>query len=155
MEDDPTPEQIATFREVSGEISSRIRSLEAQLAGMDGRLTQLPNLRELHEQLTQVEIATLIGEHAALGDDEGLRDLVKSLVQTAHIVERLPYRRPRWFRVAVAWRPDVLLLLEAGLLRLDPPAPTPQRPDQRTMNREYMRRHRARKRAAALEGQSD
>jgi hypothetical protein len=147
MEDDPTPEQLATFREVSGEISGRIRAIEAQLAGVDTRAAQLPNLRELHHKLTQTEIPALVDALAAGGDDEGLRDLVKSLVHKAQIVERIPYRNPRWFRAGVTWQQDILLLLEHGLLRLDPPIASPEESDSKVMNRERVRRYRERKRA--------
>jgi hypothetical protein len=127
MEDDPTPEQVATFREVSREISGRIRTLEAQLAEMDHQAAHLPGLKELHARLTQVEISDLVGTLEAQGDTEGLRGLVQELVASARIVERWPANHARWLRAEVAWKPDVQLLLEHGLLTLAPPPTAPHR----------------------------
>jgi DNA invertase Pin-like site-specific DNA recombinase len=123
MEDDPTPEQIAAFREVSAEISGRIRTLEAQLAERTDRAEQLPALRELHTRLTQTEIPDLIDALLAQEDKDGLRELLLSLIATARIVERWPARQPVWARADISWTPDVQTLLDAGLLRLDPPLP--------------------------------
>jgi Recombinase/Resolvase, N terminal domain len=124
MDDDPTPEQIADFREVSREISQQIRSLEAQLAAMETSAAQMPDLRALHLRLTQTEIPMLIDALVVQDDRQGLRDLVQDLVQCARIVERVPASHARWLRAEVTWTPDIQLLLEHKLLTLDTPKPT-------------------------------
>jgi DNA invertase Pin-like site-specific DNA recombinase len=148
MEDDPTPEQVATFREVSGEISARIRALEAQLSTATQRAALLPDLKKLHEQLTRTEIATVADTFSAQSDLEGLRALVLALVASARLVERVPDYHPRWGRMEVTWTPDVQTLLDAGLLRLDAAEPTPRISRREELNRIYQQRYRERRRAA-------
>ena len=125
LEEDPTPEQIATFREVSAEISARIRALEAQLKTTEARAVAVPDLKRLHEHLTHTEIADALDALNAREDREGLRALVLELAATARLVERRPDRRPVWARVEVTWTPDVQTLLDAGLLWLDDPVAPP------------------------------
>jgi len=125
LEEDPTPEQIATFREVSAEISARIRALEAQLKTTEARAVAVPDLKRLHKHLTHTEIADALDALNAREDREGLRSLVLELAATARLVERRPDRRPVWARVEVTWTPDVQTLLDAGLLWLDDPVVPP------------------------------
>jgi DNA invertase Pin-like site-specific DNA recombinase len=147
MEDDPTAEQIATFREVSAEISARIRGIEAQLATTGQRAAALPDLKSLHERLARTEIGSVVDALVAHGDDEGLRDLVLALVASASLVERVPTYHPTWGRMAVTWSPDVQTLLDARLLRLDPPLPSPTVPLRKELNRMYQQRYRERRAA--------
>ncbi len=135
LDDDPTPEQIATFREVSSEISGRIRAMEAQLAVGQARAAAVPDLRRLHLQLTQTEWATVIAEMASTGDVEGLRAIVVELVTGARLVERRPERHCVWARMEVTWAPDVQLLLDAGLLWLDAPPEPPYIPTSEELRR--------------------
>jgi hypothetical protein len=86
LDEDPTPEQIAAFREVSAEISARIRSLEAQVAALSERAVVLPDLRALHAHLTQTEIADVVDRLEAQGDEAGLREVVQDLVVSARTV---------------------------------------------------------------------
>lgn len=148
MGEDPTPHQIATFREVSAEISARIRALEAQLSELTQRAAQVPDLRELHARLTRTEIPALVAMLREQGDGEGLRELLHELVVDARVVERRPESHPAGLRADVTWHPDIPTLLEAGLLRLDPlpegPAPlAPKAVRQREYSRRYKERHRA------------
>jgi DNA invertase Pin-like site-specific DNA recombinase len=149
MEDDPSPEQIASFREVSAEISVRIRALELQVAELGHRAAQVPDLRELHARLTHAEIPTIVAALARADDTEGLRDLLQSLIVSASVVERRPESHPTWLRVQVVWQPDVTVLLDAGLLRLakEPAGPDPLAPKherQIEYGRRYKERHRER-----------
>jgi DNA invertase Pin-like site-specific DNA recombinase len=121
LEDDPTPEQVASFRAVSGEISREIRTLEAQIAGLVGNPVDVGGLRRLHARVVQTEIAQLVDGLDAAGDVEGLRALVQGLVEGVRIVERIPPGRAQWLRAQITWKEDVALLLEHGLLRLDEP----------------------------------
>ena len=166
MENDPSPEQIATFREVSGEISGRIRALEARLAESGQRAVVLPDLRELHDRLSRAEIGAVATALADVGDTEGLRALVQEIVVSARVVERRPESHPIWLRAEVAWHPDIATLLDAGLLRLDStpegPPPGPSREEKRRMyDRAYKDRHRAevnrrnRERRAAKRGAAE
>jgi hypothetical protein len=120
MEDDPTPEQVATFREVSAEISGRIRALEAQLAQRSERVAELPSLRQLYDRVAETEVAGLVAGLLRQGDTLALRDLALALVSSARLVERWPAKATVWARVEVTWAPEVTTLLEAGLLRLGP-----------------------------------
>ncbi len=155
-EEDPTPEQIATFREVSAEISARIRALEAQLATSTHRAAQMPTLRELHARLSVTEIASVMARLEEHDDMKGLRALLQDLIVSAHIVERRPETHPTWLRAAVVWTPDVQTLLDASLLHLDPPAPGPAAgpsPEerQRAYERHYRELHRDRRNAQKRE----
>jgi hypothetical protein len=144
---DPTPEEIVAFREVSAEISARIRALEAQVTDLGQRAARAPALRALHARLTRTEIPALVALLRERGDLEGLRELAQGLVTAARIVERRPESHPKWLRAEVTWHPDIPTLLEAGLLRLDTgPAPPPPGPSKQEMLREYCRRYRERHR---------
>jgi hypothetical protein len=113
MDQDPTPEERAAFSQIKTEIVARIRSLESQLHETSERATALPDLRQLHERLTRIELATLVDDFLAQGDDDGLRELVLDVVQSARIVERWPKRRTTWARVEVTWTPRVQELLRS------------------------------------------
>jgi DNA invertase Pin-like site-specific DNA recombinase len=127
MAEDPTPEQLASFREVSGEISREIRTLEGQIAVLAGKVVDVGGLRRLHARLVQTEIAHVVAALDRGGDVEGLRALVQELVEEVRIVERVPPGRAHWLRAEVTWKADVAILLEHGLLSLDEPAAPPQR----------------------------
>jgi site-specific DNA recombinase len=146
MEDDPTPEQIAVFREISAEISANIRALEAQLAEAGQRAAHVPHLRELHAKLTSTEVPMALATLAAQGDVEGQRALVQDLIDSACVVDRQPQSHPRWLRVKVTWSADVQTLLDAGLLALDPALAAPAQPSKQERQREYCRRYRERHR---------
>jgi hypothetical protein len=120
LQEDPSAEEIAAFREISAEISARIRVLETELAEQDSHATHIPTLREIHARLTQAEIPALIDNLVAQHDQAGLRELVLSLVTSARLVTRWPERIPAWARAEVTWAADVQTLLDAGLLRLGP-----------------------------------
>jgi hypothetical protein len=148
MEDDPTPEQIAVFREISAEISANIRALEAQLAEAGQRAAHVPNLREIHAKLTRTEISMALATLEAQGDLEGQRALVQDLLEGACVVDRRPESHPRWLRVEATWNADVQALLDAGLLTLDPAPTAPAQPSTQERQREYCRRYRERHREA-------
>jgi Recombinase zinc beta ribbon domain len=148
QDQDPTPEERAAFSQIKAEIVARIRSLESQLHETSERATTLPDLRQLHERLTRIELATLVDDLLAQGDEDGLRELVLDVVQAARVVERWPKRRTTWVRVDVTWTPRVQELLKAGLLRLDAPPtlpPPPEIPPRISKARARNRRHYWRK----------
>jgi hypothetical protein len=140
MDDDPTPEQVAAFREVSAEITARIRGLEAQLTELSVPGRSLASLRELHERLTRAELAPIVDDLVAHDDEAGLRDVILELVESAHVIERRPTFRCTWARLEVTWVPDVRTLLDEGLLWLDDPAPAPHIPTAQERRRDYWRR---------------
>jgi hypothetical protein len=140
MDEDPTPEQVTAFREVSAEITARIRGLEVQLTELSASVRTIPTLRELHEKLTRTELAEVVDGLAAQGDEAGLRDLVLELVESARVAERRPALRCTWARLDITWAPDVQQLLDAGLLWLDVSAPAPHIPTPRERRRAYWRR---------------
>jgi hypothetical protein len=140
MDDDPTPEQVAAFREVSAEITARIRGLEAQLTELSGQGRTVATLRQLHEKLTRTEFAQIVDELTADGDEAGLRDVILELVESARVIERRPTFRCTWARLDVTWVRDVRTLLDHGLLWLDDPAPAPHIPTAQERRREYWRR---------------
>jgi hypothetical protein len=153
MDDDPTPEQIAAFRDISAEISAHIRALEAQLAEVGQRAAHVPNLREVHAKLTRTEISMVLATLAAQGDVEGQRAVVQDLIDSACVVARQPESHPRWLRVEATWNADVEALRGAGLVTLDPTPTAPLQPSKQERQREYCRRYRERhrdKRNAAL-----
>jgi hypothetical protein len=149
LDEDPTPEQIAAFREVSAEISARIRTLEAQVAALSERPVVIPDLRALHARLTQTEIADVVDRLEAQGDEAGLREVVQDLIVSARVVERRPARRSTWARMAVTWTAQIHTLLDAGLLRLTDGSTPPPGFDRRVYERSRSRRRRAARRAAA------
>lgn len=146
MEDDPTPEQVVAYREVSAEISTRIRSLEAQLADVTQKAAIIPDLRALHERLTRTELATVVSTLSDQGDDDGLRALLLEVVQSACLVERRPARNSTWLRLEVTWTPDVQMLLDAGLLWLDATPEPPVLPRSVALARARTQRYDAKRR---------
>jgi DNA invertase Pin-like site-specific DNA recombinase len=139
MDDDPTPEQVVAFREVSAEITARIRGLEAQLAELSVPGRSMATLRDLHEKLTRTELVQIVDDLVAQGDEAGLRDVILELVESACVTERRPAFRCTWARLDVTWVPDVRTLLDAGLLWLDGPAPAPHMPTAQERRRNYWR----------------
>lgn len=135
MDKDSTPAQVATFR---------------VLVAPQPQVIRIDTLRALHRQLTATEISTRIDTFLARGDGVGLRALVLDLVMSACIVERLPERQPKWLRAEVTWKPDVQLLLDAGLLQITPPPPSPEQSARVERNREAQRRYSARRRQARV-----
>jgi site-specific DNA recombinase len=125
LEDDPTPAEIAAFREVGREIDARIKALQAQLEQTAQRARDIPNLRALHERLTQTPVATVVDKLMDQGKETELRDLILALVESAQLVERQPRYRSTWIRLEITWTPAVQTLLDVGKLHL---APLPERP---------------------------
>jgi hypothetical protein len=128
LEDDSTAAEIAAFRELGREIAARIKALEARLEHTAQRARDIPNLRALHERLTQTPLATLVDRLTERGKEAELRDLVLALVASAHLVERQPHYRSTWVRLDITWTPDVQTLLDAGLLQLASPPERPYHP---------------------------
>ncbi len=147
LEYDPTPEEIAAFREVGAEISARIRALEAQKAETSQRAAVVPDLRALHERFTQTEIATVVNRLIEKDDTAALRELLQGLVASARVVDRQPFYHPVWVQLAVTWKPNVQLLLDAGLLTLAEAAPPPAIPTSRDLMCARKKRYRQRQRA--------
>lgn len=123
--EDPAPEEMTAFREVSTELAGEVRALEKQLAAMRVKAENLCRLQMLHEWFSGMEVSAHIADLRAAGKVVELRDDVAALVQSATVVERWPERHSTWVRLAVTWTEDVQMLLDAGLLTLDP---EPQRP---------------------------
>jgi hypothetical protein len=128
LDDDPTPEEVAAFREVGREIAARIKSLETQLTEDSGHVQSIPTLKAVHEAMPDPELASLIDRLVAQGGTASLRELVLTFVESAHVVERQPANRSTWTRLHVTWKKDVQTLLDAGLLHLDPPVERPYHP---------------------------
>lgn len=146
------PEERTAFREVRTEIATRIRSLEAQLSGVQERAVSLPGLRALHAELMRVPVAGLVQTLRAEGGTLALRAFLQTLISHTHVVERRPDYRPAWVRVDVTWTDDVQTLLDAGLLKEAPPDPAPTFPtpqEYRTMRWQRLCERRKRERAAA------
>ncbi len=150
MNEDPAPAQVARFRELGSEISGRIRTLDEEHAAPEPQIIRIRALRELHGRLTATEISTMIDTFLARGDGVGLRAFVRELVASARIIERLPDRQPKWLRAEVTWKPDVQLLLDAGLLQLTLPPPPPEQSARAERHREAQRRYSARQRQARV-----
>jgi Recombinase zinc beta ribbon domain len=130
LEDDPTPEELAAFRELGREIGARIKALEARLEQTTQRAHAIPNLRALHERLTQTPVAAVVDRLLEQGKEAELRDLIRALVESARLVERQPRYRSTWIRLEVTWTPAVQTLLDVGKLHL---APSPERPNHPTV----------------------
>jgi hypothetical protein len=149
--DDPTPQEVQAHREVGREISGRITALEAQIATVPAPAVSMPSLRTLHEQLRKADLATVIDQLAAQGDEVGLRDLLLLLVNKATVLDRVPANKSKWLKVEVRWTQDVELLLKASLLTL---APDVQRPDYpatlQEQRQQVYRRYAARKKAGLI-----
>jgi hypothetical protein len=78
-------------------------------------------------------------------DTAALRDVLQLTVQAARLVERWPGgRRTTWVRAEVEWTPDVQLLLDAGLLVLEPAPERDAERRARELAAERARRYRAR-----------
>ncbi len=149
--EDPTPQEVAAHRAIGREISERIAALEAQLAALPAPAVSVPDLKTLHEELTRTDLATLIDELAAQGDEEALRDLVLPLVASAKVVERVPEVKSKWLRAEVTWTDDVRMLLDAGLLALGPDVERPDYPGTlQELRRQKYLRYAARKKAGLV-----
>lgn len=102
-------------------------------------------LKDLHARIAQVACSRSIDPQ---GTSTTLRQLLLDLVASARIVDRVPEHRPRWLRAGAIWQPDVQVLLDAGVLWLDPPEPAPVDPLRAERHREAQRRYAARRRRA-------
>lgn len=147
LEYDPTPEEVAAFRELGAEISVRIRGLEARLADVSQQAAVVPDLRALHERLTSTEPAEFIDRLTAYGDDDGLREVLLDVVESACLVERRPEHNSTWVRLEVTWTPAVQKLIDAGLLWLDAAPEPPQLSRSVELARARYRRYDAKRRA--------
>ena len=144
---EPTQEEIVAFRRRSQEISARITQAKDELDALPEVRANALSAQQVHALLAQAEISALVRSADADGDRASLRQLLDVVVQSARIVERWPSaRRTTWARAEVEWTPDVQLLLDAGLLRLEA-APQPPTERARVMAAERARRYRARKKA--------
>ncbi len=110
MEEDPTPEQITTFREVSAEISTRIRALEAQVAEAHPHADRLPALRALHHTVTHSELGAIV-DRVAAQDRTNLRPIVQAFISTARIISHNEGPYVTTAQAAIEWLDDVTLLL--------------------------------------------
>jgi hypothetical protein len=128
MVNDPTPEEVAVFRQIGAEYAARITAIEQELAALGARAARLPALRKLHQTLTRTELADVVDGLLAEGQTERLREQIAEVVASAHVVERWPEARSTWVRMKVTWQPDVQALLEAGLLCEDEPVARPEPP---------------------------
>lgn len=144
----PDATDYAIFDEVRAEIRARINALEAQLADIDQAPDRLLELRTLHAELHKTDIARELDD-ADLHDpiDRALvRTLLLKTVASASAIDRQPQCRSTWLRLEIAWSENVQVLLDAGLLRLDEPAPAPIAPDPRGLRRQAQQRYRNRRR---------
>jgi hypothetical protein len=142
---DADAEALESFRRTARTIGDDIRALEAQLAELPPADVDPVHLKDVHAWLAQTSIADEIADALAHDDVLALRKILEATVESARIVERVPFGRDLWVRAEVTWTRDIAVLLEAGLLTLapapEPPARTPLSPAERA------RRYRQRKRA--------
>jgi hypothetical protein len=139
----------ALLREVR-RLQSAAWTLEAERSLREGdagtQRTSHDRLRALHTQIAHRALAAEIERYAGQGNTELLHNAVRDLVLAARIVERLPEHQPKWLRAQVSWRPDVQILLDAGLLYLEPAEPPPAQSRHLERHREAQRRYAARRR---------
>lgn len=111
------------------------------------RLRPAPRTPQTERRRTNIaEIPALLDRYLTQGDDTGLRLLMREIVASARIVERLPQRQPKWLRAEVTWQPEIRLLLEAGVVQLAAPDPAPEQSARAERRREAQRRYSARRR---------
>jgi DNA invertase Pin-like site-specific DNA recombinase len=143
---DVDAEAVESFRRTARRIGDDTRALEAHLAELPADEVDPLHLKDVHAWLAQTTIADEIAEAQADEDVLALRKILEATVESARMVERVPFGRDLWVRAEVTWTRDIAVLLEAGLLTLapapEPPARTPLSPAERA------RRYRERKRAA-------
>lgn len=98
--------------------------------------------------LVATPLAPLVDQLLERGDIAALRQLVREVVVSARIVERVPERRPAWLRAEVTWQPWVQVLLECGAAQLSAQPPPPEQSPQAERHREAQRRYSARRRCS-------
>jgi hypothetical protein len=95
--------------------------------------------------LVATPITSLVDQLLERSDTARLRQLVRDVVASARIVERVPERRPVWLRAEVTWQPWVQALLDCGAVRLNAQLPPPEQSPQAVRHREAQRRYSARR----------
>jgi DNA invertase Pin-like site-specific DNA recombinase len=139
---------VTAFRRDAQTIDTRIKSLKSQLDALPRTSTHLDEVKQLQDPLRRTTVAEWITQ--AAGDVVALRRILGGFIRSATLVERVasgPSGRTAWARAEVEWSPSVQVLLEEGLLTLDPAPETPVRPSPKERAAERARRYRARKRA--------
>jgi hypothetical protein len=139
---------VTAFRRDAQTIDTRIKSLKSQLDALPRTSTHLDEVKQLQDLLRRTTVAEWITQ--AAGDVVALRRILGGFIRSATLVERVasgPSGRTAWARAEVEWSPSVQVLLEEGLLTLDPAPETPVRPSPKERAAERARRYRARKRA--------
>lgn len=128
MDDEPSPEQRAAWREVSAELSARIRALESAATTHTRREAPVSSLRATHARYAERRPAAVVAGLLDKGKLPEVRTYLASLITRVHVVERVPdspRMKGQWLRVAVTWAPDVAALLEVGAFTLLPEEPAP------------------------------
>jgi hypothetical protein len=100
----------------------------------------------LAEVRTVMELTPRIECYLTRGDKAGLRALVRTVVASVRIVQRVPERRPTWLHAEVTWQPGIAALLQTGCLRLAQPSLAPEQSVRAERHREAQRRYSARHR---------
>jgi len=128
MDEEPSPEQRAAWREVSAELSVRIRALESAATTHTRREAPVAHLRASHAMYQERPPAAVLSGLLEKGKLPETRAYLASLLTSVHLVERVP-DSPRltgqWVRLSVTWAPDVAALLEVGAFTLSPEEPAP------------------------------
>jgi site-specific DNA recombinase len=152
MADDPSPVELAAYREVSKELADKVLGLERQLAALPETAPSVLDAKTLHEAFSTVHLAGLVDQLATEGMETELRDLVLKLVASATIIERIPATRSKWLRAAVVWSEPVQALIDAGQVTLSPDVLSPDYSPKtaKELHREAMRRYVARKKAGLV-----
>jgi hypothetical protein len=142
---------LEAFRAHQQALSERIRAARDQLAALPQTSVDCTMLKAVYEQLPTTDMAGLVGRLRAAADVLGLRELLRLLVKSARITERVasgPGGRAAWARAEVDWTDEVAVLVRAGLLTFGPEPQPPVLPSARERARAACRRYRERKRVA-------
>jgi hypothetical protein len=145
---EPDQHTVDGIRGDNQEIDRRITALQARLDALPPHVVDRQALRALYDRLRQPDLAQDLMQAQETGDVAGLRELLAGLVAQAVIVQRIgggANGKTSWVRIECSWTPDIQLLLQHGVLTLDPPAPAPWVP---ATTAERLRHWRARRRAA-------
>ncbi len=151
LADDPSPAELAAYRDLSKELSDRVLEAERQLAALPPSPPSVLDAKQLHAEFSRIDLATVIDGLVQENMEAELRSLVLKLVKSATITERIPATRSTWLRAEVEWNEPVQALIDAGQIELGPDVQSPAYPKTpRELHREAMRRYLARKKAGLV-----
>jgi hypothetical protein len=124
--DEPTEEEMATYRAVLADLHAEIKALEEQRIELSAGPTSLADLRGVHEALTCLLQNPLWRTGHTTGAADLVREYLQQWIASAVIDQRVVAGQKQWLHARVTWTKVVGDLMRAGLVELAPDVEAPQ-----------------------------